>query len=263
MADEIRYTTHTDGSRSRARADDGAAWWVTVPSAAVLAATPGQRQRLSVAAQAPWPPLERAADGGPEVALCRVRTRREAEAAAASLAADGLRPQIRTAESGGSLASALGAASAAITLAAGSVLAWLLGVPFAGLGAVVGGALLVLAVVLGGRWQAARREQAARADAHQAVMSVTASAPEAWRALFALRAASLDADVPVQAQVDLWTALEGIERGLLGGTVAAGDALAQLEASRAALIEVAADPLAEARRSAELLRRSRAAIDGA
>ena len=43
----------------------------------------------------------------------------------------------------------------------------------------------------------------------------TARHPEAWAALRALQRKSLDADLPVAAQADLWTALDDIERALV------------------------------------------------
>jgi hypothetical protein len=245
---EIRYTTRPDGptlSRSRAEVDEVL---VVVPAATARAASPAARQHLAAAAGVPVRTVRALADADLPIVVERCRNAGDAHRAVETFrAAAGVEATVLAANPASWLP--VVAAIGGVVLAALAALLWnvlaLLAAPV----------FLVIAVVCGARALAVPSDEPARASLRRGAESM-ASAPEAWQAILQLRRHSLDPDLPIQAQVDLWTALERLEDDLAASRLTADQVVQAAHAAGAALAPTAA-AAPDLRRTAEAARRAR------
>lgn len=225
MPDEVRTTTRPPPpSRALATADTGRRALVVVDPSVFAGLLIADRQRVAAAANLPLRTVTRLADAGVPVVIGGSPSPRAAEALATTLAATvGVPTRVVAGPGAGRVLSA----SAALLAAVGAAAL----VPFVGVGAwftdsSVGWSFLpaLLSVGLGalgtrGLWRGLHESQSpglARRE-HDAAVAALRRAPQAWAALLALREASLDPDVPVTVQADLWTSLEAAEAALEAG----------------------------------------------
>jgi hypothetical protein len=247
---EVRYTTRPDGptlSRARAEVDEVL---VVVPAATARAASPAARQHLAAAAGLPVRAVRALADADLPIVIERCRNAGDAHRASEAFLSNAGVSSTVLAANPASWLPVLGAA-AGIVVAALATLLWntlaLRAVPV----------LLVVAVLYGARALAVPSDEPARASIRRGVESI-ADAPEAWQAILQLRRHSLATDLPIQAQVDLWTALERLEEDLASGRLTPDQAIEAARSAGAALAPTAAASTApDLRRTAEAARRAR------
>ncbi len=242
MSDPIRYTTRPDGPTHTVVHEDTRLTvpvYVTVEQ--VSAASPLERQLLSVHADLPWAVVERIARTQGAVVVGGGRHERDAADLVRRLADQGLQAQAAQV----SLARA-GLWVAAGMVGAGGLLAALFTAGAAGLTA--GGALALGAVMGAGMlaWAAtsapASLPASTLAECSRLAHEARKALPAAWRDLHALRKAALDPTLPVAAQIDLGSALDALEADWVAGSLTDADLGPALARIRGALADQGAAP---------------------
>lgn len=254
---DVKYTRGPEaGPMSSAAAQGSRDVLVVASPAAVRAASPELRQRLAVLAGAPWPSVLAIATKDLPVVV---------GAAPHPQAADDLRHRILQ-EHGlettvlappGGLALAFGGLAGGLVAIGLAAICWLFVSSTAALLVLL--ASLGLLVVGAGalrNWTSQRRVHQEAAATHDSACR-SLPAPQVAQ-LSELRALSLHEDVPVEAQVDLWTQVEHVERALLAGSGDAAVLSTGLEDLRRALTTRSGGP--DGATSADKLRATAARI---
>jgi hypothetical protein len=244
MTEPIRYTTRPDGPTHTVVHEDSR---LTVPlyvtAAQVAAASPVERQLMRVHAGLPWSALERIARTQGVVVVGGGRHERDATDAARRLADQGL-----TAQAALPAVARTGLWVAAALVTCGGLAAAVLTAGLVGLTA--GGALAGGAILAGGTlgWAAQRAPSgpgaATLAECARLAQAARKALPAAWADLHGAREATLDPDLPVAAQVDLWSALDALEDDLVSGRLREGELGPALAQVRGALAEQQGAPSA-------------------
>lgn len=238
MSDEIRYTTRHDGpTRSRARLDTGTRAMLVVPAASLTAASPEVRNRVAALSRLPIEVVADLAAHGEPVIVHRSANLGEGRHIQERLQQrEGLPTQLVDAD-GAALPGASLAAGAlgALLLSVGGGLWLFLGLTLAPLVAFFGLAAIGLAVWLGRASREAGALVRMALEGEGRAQSAMRGKEEPLAALAELRESSFAPDLPVEAQVDLWRALEALEHGVLDGSIDGSTLQSHVETAREAL----------------------------
>lgn len=252
MADDVKYTTRPEGeTHSRARADTASRRLVVVPAAAFRGANVATQQAIAVAANLPMQVARSLVDAGSDLIVARERNDASAARTAAELQGREIPAVAPSASAPGWVLPAVGG-SLVGGFALGYVVAGLL---------VALMAAVVSAVVVGGAAAASVSAGQRRADdeadqlqtAHDRALEGTHSAT--WTAIHEVRRRSLDDELPLQAQVDTWSALDALEERLLRDPAAADAVTDQLQELLSGM-DAAAPSAASAGEAVDALRRT-------
>lgn len=218
MPDEIRYSTRPDGrTLSRATSDTRDRTLVVLPADQLSTSSPEALQRISLAARLPVSVVRRATSSRKPLVLGRfvsvgdARNEVDRLARQHNLKAAVIDDDLQVS---GAAASVLTGAVGAVTMLAGLLLYLFLAVtPLLFVG---GAALVALAFFLRSR-AAPTTEGRDALEADAALRADLRVDDRAMNAVLAVREASLGDEVPVEAQVEAWRQLEGIEDALSRG----------------------------------------------